>query len=331
LAKNKRLELRHDQNFVSFRLAATDYTNPAQNQYAYRLEGSDNQWIELGRQPDVNFANLSDGSYTLRLKSANNQGVWNDKDNFSLPLIVHPPWWRTGWFYGLGLLFLLGLVWSIYTLRINQLLALERAKNEENERVRQMAAQDIHDEFGNSLTRISLLSELVKNQIKKEKPAEALNLLAKISDNSQRLYQGTKDFIWAINTDHDNLYEVAIRIKDYCEEVLDKNQIRFDCDGIGQHLIEKKLAAGTSRQVVMIFKEATTNTLKHAQATTVKLYFETEGPRIYIVWQDNGQGITTAKTNGQGIENMHTRAAKIKADFRIESNLHRGTTVKLGI
>lgn len=331
MAYHQKIELQSNQNFVSFQLAALDYTNPDQNQYAYQLEGLSNEWIYLNHLRDINFTNLPHGNYTLRLKSANNQGLWNESNPLQIPILVHPSWWQTWWFYGLLIFVFMAIVWGIYSFRINYLLAMERAKNEENERVRQMAAQDIHDEFGNSLTRISLLSELVKHQIKKEKPAEALQLLAKISDNSQRLYQGTKDFIWAINTDHDNLYEVAIRIKDYCEEVLDENQVRFDCDGINRDLNDKKLGVGVSRQVVMIFKEAVTNTLKHADASAVRLFFEEDNKKMYVVWQDNGRGTAVSKTNGQGIENMYKRAAKIEADFGIETIPNKGTTIKLGL
>ena len=97
-------------------------------------------------------------------------------------------------------------------------MEIEKAKLSENERVRKLAAQDLHDEFGNRLTRISLLTELIKARLNGH-GAEVEHLLTKIRDNSNQLYQGTKDFIWSINPGNDNIYETIIRIKDFADEL----------------------------------------------------------------------------------------------------------------
>lgn len=331
LNKDNTLHFGYNENFISLKLAATDFTNSAQNQFAYQFPGKKKNWIYLENQREISFANLPHGEYELSLKAANNHGIWNDNEIVRIRLVVSPPLWRTWWFYGLIASLLVGLTYLMYQFRINQLLAIEKAKIEENDRVRKLAAQDIHDEFGNSLTRISLLTELIKSNLKKQNTEEAFLYLSKIYDTSQRIYQGTKDFIWAINPEHDNLFEVAIRIKDYCEEVLDKTKIRFDCEGIDNDWKNVKLLSGQSRQIVMIFKEAITNSMKHSEASLMKLCFETKDTRHYIIWQDFGVGYKTETKNGHGLKNMQTRANQIKANFFTENVINQGVKICLEI
>ena len=332
LMRDGKIKLDYDENFFAFRFAPLDFTNPEKNRIAYKLENFDKDWIDYGGRRYINFTNLKAGNYVLKVKSANSQGYWNENDILSIPITIAPPFWQKWWFYLLSAVVLGSLVMTFYRVRINRILEIERVKLEENERVRKLAAQDMHDEFGNSLTRISLLTELIKNKLKKSEQEEALLLLSKIGDNAGRLYQGTKDFIWAINPEHDNMFEIAIRIKDFCDEILDKRDIRFVCEGISENFEAIKLPMGASRHLVMLFKEAIMNTLKHADATEVKLSFTEDNERITISWQDNGMGIQANKpTNGNGLGNIRNRAEKIGAAIEIISENNIGTTVQLVI
>ncbi|WP_337042280.1 ligand-binding sensor domain-containing protein [Emticicia sp. 17c] len=330
LMKDGKIHLNYDENFFAFRFASLDYTNPEKNQIAYKLENFDKDWVYYGTRRYINFTNLRAGNYLLKIKSANNQGFWNEKDILAIPISIAPPFWQKWWFYLLSAFVLGTIIMTIYRSRVNRILEIERVKLEENERVRKIAAQDMHDEFGNSLTRISLLTELIKNKLKKAESEEALVLLSKIGDNASRLYQGTKDFIWAINPEHDNMFEIAIRIKDFCDEILDNRDMRFICEGISETFANIKLPMGASRHLVMLFKEAIMNTLKHANATEVKLNFRIDGKKLYICWQDNGIGIQANKpNNGNGLGNIRSRAEKIGALVEIISKNNEGTTVKL--
>jgi hypothetical protein len=51
----KRVDLAHDQNFFSFEFAALDYTDSRKNQYAYKLEGLDENWIDSGNRRFANY------------------------------------------------------------------------------------------------------------------------------------------------------------------------------------------------------------------------------------------------------------------------------------
>jgi diguanylate cyclase (GGDEF)-like protein len=100
------LEFSYRDYVVSFEFSALDFTAPKKNQYAYKLDGFDNEWNELGNLNRATYTNLDPGSYTLRVKGSNNDGVWNEA-GLSVGVRVIPPPWRTWWaytLYGLGLL-----------------------------------------------------------------------------------------------------------------------------------------------------------------------------------------------------------------------------------
>lgn len=335
LAADGKIQLKYNDDLIAFQLAALDFTNPGKNQYAYRLEGLQDNWVYNGTQRFISFPHLRPGDYKLHLKSANNQGVWNESETLSIPISIKPPFWQTWWFIGVATFFTGIVVVSSYRYRvrskINRALELERVKLEENERVRKLAAQDLHDEFGNTLTRISLLTELIKAKTKASGD-EVNGLLTKISDNTSRMYQGTKDFIWSINPENDSFYEVAIRLKDFGDDAFDKTGIAFQASGIDEQLKIINLPMGTSRHLVMLFKEAMSNTLRHAQATDVCLRFSIENGRAKIEWRDNGIGFNPENTKpGNGLQNMRSRAKRIHGQVRIESAVNAGTTVMLEV
>ena len=92
------IEISYKDDVVSFEFAALDFSDSAKNQYMYKLEGFDKDWIDLGNRRNVTYTDLSDGNYLLRVKAANSDGVWNDA-GFSMPVRVTPAPWDTWWAY----------------------------------------------------------------------------------------------------------------------------------------------------------------------------------------------------------------------------------------
>jgi signal transduction histidine kinase/ligand-binding sensor domain-containing protein/DNA-binding response OmpR family regulator len=89
------IQLRYNQNDLSFQFAALDYTQPLKNKYSFTLEGFQNEWVETDAKNRIaNYTNLDPGTYTFRVKGSNNDGVWNEK-GASLVIIIHKPWWGT--------------------------------------------------------------------------------------------------------------------------------------------------------------------------------------------------------------------------------------------
>ncbi|CAN5910130.1 sensor histidine kinase [soil metagenome] len=324
--------LTHKDYMFSFEFVALDFTNPRKNNYAYKLEGFNEEWVETGNQGFASFSNLSPGTYTLRVKGSNSDGIWNLDPVASVRLVIQPPFWRTYWFFGLTiLLFVVAtMLFNNYRVKakVDRLLEMEKVKLAENERVRKLAAEDLHDEFGNRLTRISLLTELIKVKLNGHN-GEVSPLLSKISENSNQLYHGTKDFIWSINPENDSFYEVAVRLKDFGDELFFNTSVHFECSGLSEELRSVRLPMGSSRHLILMFKEALNNTIKYAECQNVKLQFQKKSLLWSIKLSDDGKGFDR-KTDkgGNGLLNMESRAKKVEGKVIITSAKGKGTTIE---
>jgi signal transduction histidine kinase len=115
------------RNF-EFEFATLSYSQPEDNQYAYTLEGFDTEWNYLGANRVGRYSDLPSGSYTLKLKGANDDGVWNEA-GIAIRLNVVPPFWETRWFWGLMGAILVGSAVAGYRIR----LVSVQARNKELE------------------------------------------------------------------------------------------------------------------------------------------------------------------------------------------------------
>ncbi|MFQ6009472.1 MAG: triple tyrosine motif-containing protein, partial [Candidatus Zixiibacteriota bacterium] len=100
ISETDEIVLSHRDNVFSFEFAALDYNTSEKNQYAYRMEGFDEDWIYSGTRRFATYTNLDPGEYVFRVKGSNNDGVWNEEGT-SVRIIVTPPWWKTWWAYTL--------------------------------------------------------------------------------------------------------------------------------------------------------------------------------------------------------------------------------------
>ena len=99
LSEVEAVEIGWRDHFFSFEFAALDFTTPEKNRYAYRLDGFDRDWIDSGSIRRATYTNVAPGSYTFRVRAANDDGVWNEQ-GLALRVRVVPPPWRTPWAYG---------------------------------------------------------------------------------------------------------------------------------------------------------------------------------------------------------------------------------------
>ncbi|MBX2990380.1 MAG: hypothetical protein KF749_04330 [Bacteroidetes bacterium] len=326
----KSLTIPFEQKVWSVRFAGLEFTYPHRNRYAYKLEGHDDNWTEAGTRREAFYTNLDPGTYSLLIKASNNDGVWADTP-LAVRIEIVPPFWMTWWFRGIAVMVLLGTFGGgvrYYELRkIRQRLALleqERALERERARI----SRTMHDELGASLTSISVLSEIAKRGLSLSHEAQAT--IQKISDTARHVVGNLDEIVWAVNPKNDTLDSLAAYIAEYVERYFELTQVkcRFDFPGVIPPL---PLTAEVRHNTFLVIKEALTNVLKYAGATTVRIGLCADEESFELSIQDDGKGFSmeTVSRFSNGITNMKRRIEEIGGRFEIHSQPAKGTIVKI--
>jgi sensor histidine kinase YesM len=122
---------------LSFEFAALNYTAPQKNQYAYKLEGADKDWVYSGSRRQATYSNLSGGDYIFHVKASNNDGVWNEAGK-SIFIYIAPPFWNTWWFRTLVIGTIFFIVYLFYRRRIAHIRKEEQKKTAFNKQLAQI-------------------------------------------------------------------------------------------------------------------------------------------------------------------------------------------------
>lgn len=132
------IHLSYKNKVISFEFAALNYSNPERNQYQYLLVGFNKVWQQIDNQRTVTFTNLSPGTYTLKVKGANSDGVWNETP-IEMKIIIAPPFWATWWFRILALILIALGVFAFIRYRLKQVQRenekLEKLVKERTEKI----------------------------------------------------------------------------------------------------------------------------------------------------------------------------------------------------
>lgn len=327
------LQLSWWDNVIEISFAALHYAQPEYNRYAYMLEGFDADWVFPEQRNFVTYTNLDPGTYTFRVKGSNNDGTWNDSGR-ALTITISPPVWRSTWAYLLYAALAVALVLGFVRYRVRKRerelevqARLLEAKAEEREAVRRQSAADFHDELGHKLTRISLLTELLRRQLADDTDVQAQ--LDKIHSNAQSLNTGMRDFIWVLDPGNDDLQTTVGRLTDFGNALFAGTVVDFQCAGLSGTDGDIQLAAPDRRHLLLIFKEAMHNALKYSGAAKVRLDIRVTAQQLLMELRDDGKGFDTeTASEGYGLKNMAARAAALNATLEISSG-NSGTVVTL--
>ncbi|MEO0789643.1 MAG: two-component regulator propeller domain-containing protein [Bacteroidota bacterium] len=312
------LVLAPSQNFPGFDFSSTSILPDPPKTFSYRLIGLQDEWVSTRGRQWVGFPKLPPGRYTLEVRTGEPTDEIHGPIN-SLSIYLKAPWYRRWWAYGLYLLGIVGLLvlWSTHQKnRQKQLVQLREAEREE---FRQRSARDFHDEAGNYLTRIGLLSEVARSQKLDDKNLS--DILDKLDTNVQSLREGMRDFIWVIDPANDDAYELFLRLKRFGQELFEHHPALFEVSGLNNHLKNINLPVDQRRHLLMLLKEAMHNTLKHAHsAQKIFLDIKSHQNQLEIIWSDDGPGFDLVDTKfGNGLNNMSVRAQKINAELNLDN------------
>ncbi len=179
ISKTKELALNHSQRVFTIDYVGISYTRSENNQYAYFLEGYDNEWNYVETTRSATYKNIPAGDYTFMVKSSNNDGVWNNIPT-TLKIKIQPAWWSTKTAITSYFLLLVLLGYFIYKFLVTRIeekriLQLERQEYKQFEALNAKKIQfftNISHEFRTPLTLILTpledIIENTKNKLPKE-------------------------------------------------------------------------------------------------------------------------------------------------------------------
>lgn len=301
----KALEVPAGTEYFSLRFGGPDQ-ELRQLQYFYRLEDED--WKELGRQPEISFAGLDPGEYLVQLAARSSPGN-AVQTLLTMPLTVLPAWYQTWWFRTLALLFAAGAIWLIYRYRMQQLL--------KEQQLRTKIAGDLHDEVGSSLTRIYFQADLLRM---KEENAPALQ---KIADTSRDALTTMSDMVWSIDARFDTAADLVSRMRDYVVKLQQELELACTFQVTGAYA-ERALSQMVRQNFFLIFKEAVNNAARYASAGAVSVHLHF-GERLELTVQnpcEEPQRSLGAYQGGQGLQHMKLRAGRMKGE--LETSARQG-------
>ncbi len=272
----------------------------------------------------------------LRQNGGGNGWIFSDmaiSTSFSDFVVVR--FWQTWWFITLtAIILLVGVGTTVRIIEKKKFqLQLQRAESESAlERERARIAQDLHDELGSSLTRISLLSGLLRAD--KDNPDQVAAHAGKLSLSADQTVRALEEIVWAVRPGSDTLQSLVDYITHFAGELFEGGPTRCRLD-VPDELPVQPLPPDVRHNIFLIVKEALTNILKHAGAAEVHLQIKVTPQTLEIVIADNGKGFETnaAVTDGQGngLGNMKRRAEAVGGKLSLTSAPGQGARMEFAV
>jgi signal transduction histidine kinase len=233
---------------------------------------------------------------------------------------------RQAWFWMLIATVAASMLFAGWRYLLNLRLQREHVLAGERTRI----AGDIHDEVGANLTQISILSNLAARPTTKVETARSYNV--ELGDVARETIQSLEEIVWSINPKSDSIRSVAHFICRRAEEILETGKVRCRIV-LDETWPDRPMTPGRRHALLLAFKEAMHNILKHAEATQVEVRCRLDGWVFDLRVTDDGCGFDPAvegesvRREGNGLGNMRRRLSELGGTCTINSRMGEGTEI----
>ncbi len=309
------VSLSYTENTILASFVAPVFNNPENVMYSYKFGNSETRWINTANR-SIEFSGLLPGNYQLSIRAKKEDSSWGTEKK--IIFIIHPPYWKTWWFRLLITGFLIFIIYYLQKVYVRQKLRKRIAEMSRKELIlneRSRISSDMHDDLGADLSRIVVLSEVLR--VKEKVNENTASHLDKITRYANDLREKVDEIIWALNPKHDTLSDLISYIHHYALDFFEDAGIKQNIV-LPDHIPGIELSAIFRRSVFLVVKEAFHNTIKHAGASSTTIKIILEGTSLCIYIQDDGRGSQFTDANvGNGMKNMKERAALLGGSFTV--------------
>jgi len=344
--------------WFSIEMAVLDFNTQHNHAHAYRLRQNGEDFIELGANRTITFADLAPGRYEFTARGRNCQGVWT-QTNPPLRIDIVPPFWMTTWFRIVSIALFVAVMVIAHRVRLSslerrnrELVSLheqrERARRElelayarlqslarrleaAKEEERRKIARELHDDLGPALTAVVINLQLLGQE---QGSGQARRLEDSI-DLIDRMMQQIRDL--SLNLRPPLMDEMGLvgALKGYLETQAERTGLEIVV--VGDTAVEG-LSPEMEITAFRVAQEAVTNAIRHAAPHRIEVRVRAHSNGLEISVSDDGKGFDAkaaqeAPATGKmlGLLGMQERAKMLGGRVRIDSSPGKGTRVQVHI
>ncbi len=297
--------LSHDQNSFAITFAALHYAAPMKNQYAYKLEGFDEQWIKVNADNRIaKYTNLGSGDYIFKVKATNNDGIWTNIPK-SLHIAIAKPIYLTAGAWLIYAFLFLAFLWFLRQYSIirnnkkNELLMarFEKEKLDELTRLKFTFFTNISHEFKTPLALIIGYHEKLQKSwgtLSKTKIKTDLDIINRNANVLLRLINQLMDFRkleqgkMTIMAEKDNITEFIAQIQESFQVLLTRKRISASFKASDEDI----LLYFDKDKMEKIIYNLLSNAVKYTpEGGTIETIISREEDQVVIKITDTGIGI----------------------------------------
>lgn len=268
--------------------------------------------------------NLKPGDYTLRVCSKHTSGAsteWLTVSAFTIAPLFYETWWFWTVLAALGMAIVLSFIIIHYRRHAENLRAAiekERALAE----LRREIADDLHDDLGAGLTRLTLITD----QFSLRYP-ELIHETRTLGKTARDLTKGLREAVMDLKRANEKPEDFAHALTDIAFDLFNTSNIRYsiECD----HQTLAQLSPTQLQCLWLVTKEAFNNAIRHAHASNVKWTITRGESIIAVVIHDNGVGFDPNTAKKQGLASMRRRVERLGGQFHIQSQENQGTQLTI--
>jgi signal transduction histidine kinase len=327
---SRRINVKALTRSIQFSFTGLSLSDPQNVRFRYRLDGFDREWHDGGSRRYASYTNLPPRRYVFRVCAANSDGVWNNT-GARLDFDLAPAYFQTLWFRLLCIVAVLAGALILFRVRLLSAQRNMRLRYEERVEERARIAQELHDHLIQEMVGIGMqlevADELTPGGAGAKRPLERALALSCSAIASGRLTLHSlrnrpMSGAVLVETLRGVVEAYALRERASVQYVVDGN--------------ERPLSPDIAEDVSEIGQEALRNALKHAGNRTIVVHLHYGAASFDLSVRDDGGGIDDGVLRSgvpghYGLVGMRERAARVQAEFTIQSKPGRGTTVRVSV
>jgi signal transduction histidine kinase/ligand-binding sensor domain-containing protein/DNA-binding response OmpR family regulator len=269
------IQLTHNDKFFSIGFITNDFLGKLNVKYRYKLEGYQNNWLDIQNQNEINFAGLNSGKYILKVSATRDNQTWSKPKSIVIEMLNSP--WKSLWARMIYFVLILAGLYYILKFYKNQLLLknnLEIARNDKEKEIELSELKlnfftNISHEFRTPLTLIiSPLNELMENLEISPKAAKKLSVIERNANRLLNLITQLLDFrkaeygLLELNVSNGNIVRFSKEVHLYFNEMAKTKNIKYKF----KHSEEEIIFPFDRNKIEIVLCNLLSNAIKYCSA-----------------------------------------------------------------